>query len=279
MSQAAVYGNLIRIPPGGPRGMDRAFEERYRIESRLSAVHDVEREVLRALTDMGYAEDDLFNVRLALDEACMNAIKHGNREDPEKGISIGVRVDPRKVRMEVQDEGNGFDYTRMLDPREIDRLQQTGGRGLFLIQQFMEQVYFKEEGSRIVMVYRKGGDKDRSTPIRKRVFNEIVIIDVFRPVGAEAAQAWLHEVERAIAGDHVRIILDLRRGSEPCSEFCRAIVKAAEMVGRAGGSLVVICPYEQAREHLGDRAGKQVPHVEESLPEALRRLSRGEVKS
>lgn len=259
--------------------MAKAFEQQYRIESQLRAVHHVEREILRILKEMGYSEDDLFNVRLALDEACSNAIKHGNRENPGKTISVGVRVDLEAVRMEVKDEGDGFDYTSILDPRDLDRLHETGGRGLFLIQQFMEQVDFNQEGNSICMVYQKGKDLGRPRSIRKRIFNGIAIIEVLRPVGREMSRAWLDEVERTVSEGYPRIILDLRRGSAPCAQFCGAIIEAAESLISAEGGLVVICTSDPARACLQSATGKRSPQIEECLSDAVRMLCRGEVST
>lgn len=259
--------------------MTQTIEQRYRIESRLSAVHEVERDILHLLRQVGYSEDDLYNVRLAIDEACINAIRHGNREDPDKAISIQIRVDPGAVRICVEDEGDGFDYTRVIDPRDLDRLEETGGRGLFLIQQFMEQVHFNERGNSICMVYQKGKDLMHPGPIRKRVLNGIAIVEVLRAVGPEMARAWLDEVRAVASAGFSRVILDLRRASVPCSEFYDAIFRAAEIVARVAGALVVICPHPEARERLKEMASDGGPEVETSLPDAVRRLSRGEVTS
>lgn len=256
-----------------------ALEQQYRVESELSAIHQVERGILRGLKKLGYTEDDLFNIRLALDEACINAVKHGNLEDPAKAILIGVRADPQAVRVEVQDEGGGFDYTSVLDPRDLDRLEEPGGRGLFLIQQFMDQVHFNEPGNSICMVYRKGQDQGRSGPIRKRVLNRIAIVEVARPVGSEMAQAWLEEVERAVAEGYARIILDLRRGPTPCSRFCDAILAAAMRAAGAGGMLVVICAHSEVRIRIEERRSEAGPYTESSLPDAVRRVCRREVPS
>jgi serine/threonine-protein kinase RsbW len=258
--------------------MSQCFEKCYRVESRLSAVHELEREILRALEEMDYGEDDLFNVRLALDEACINAIKHGNREDPGKAISVSVKVDPRAVWMEVVDEGSGFDYNSILDPRNGERLHETGGRGLFLIQQFMEEVRFNEQGNLICMVYQKGGGSlELPGEIRKRTFNGIPILELARPVGPEVAEAWLEEVKRALSSGQTRIILDLRRATAPCHEFCDAMREAIEMVRGEDGRLVVICPFTQSHARIRTIMGDMAPEFEGSLPDAVRRLSRGEV--
>lgn len=250
------------------------YQEDFSVPSDLSAVKRVERKILSALAEVGYSADDVFNMRLALDEACINAIKHGNRNDSGKSIHIRVQADRENAQIEVEDEGAGFDYTRILDPRDIERLHETGGRGLFLIQQFMEQVNFSSRGNSIRMRYQKGKDPDQCGPIRKRIFSGVAILEIMEKVGAEMAKMITREVQGVVSEGRHRIIVDLTRVKEACPDFSDAVVRAAEMVDKAGGVLVVTCSDEAAQVHLGE--GRSIPLQKESLPEAVRLLCRDE---
>src|SRR5262245_40685458 len=69
-----------------------------------------------AMERLGYSSEDVFAVRLALEEALVNAVKHGNGDDPSRQVQMRFQVTPRYVVAEVEDEGPGFDPTRVADP-------------------------------------------------------------------------------------------------------------------------------------------------------------------
>lgn len=98
-----------------------------------------------------YAEGTRFQIRLALDESLANAMKHGNRFDPEKTIHVDARIDSHRFDVWIEDEGPGFDPSKVADPVEADVLAslRDGGRGLFLMRCYMDGVDHNESGNRI----------------------------------------------------------------------------------------------------------------------------------
>jgi hypothetical protein len=96
-------------------------------------------------------------------------------------------------------------------------------------------------------------------------------------VGAEMAKKIMQEVQGTVSEGRQRIIVDLTRVKEGCPDFSDAVVRAAEMVDRAGGVLVVTCPTDTAEAHLGEK--RSIPLRRDSLPEAVRFLCRGEGRS
>lgn len=96
-----------------------------------------------------------FNLRVALSEALANAIVYGNRLDPAKGVDVQVCVDGPRVEVHVRDEGAGFDPDGVPDPTSPERLEQTAGRGLFLIRQLVDDVTFNDRGNSICMILRR----------------------------------------------------------------------------------------------------------------------------
>ena len=114
--------------------------------------HDkVEKEILKALNNISCAEHDIFSVRLALEEAVMNAIKHGNKLDAHKKVRISYRLIDKKIEITVEDEGNGFDPIKIPDCTRDDRLELPFGRGLFLMRTYMDKVDFNEAGNKVMM--------------------------------------------------------------------------------------------------------------------------------
>lgn len=85
----------------------------------------------------------------------MNAVKHGNRMDPSKKVTIEYVVDPEKVEIRMTDEGPGFDPGRIPDPRVGKNLYRPDGRGLLLIRSYMHSVEYSERGNSLRMVRHK----------------------------------------------------------------------------------------------------------------------------
>jgi serine/threonine-protein kinase RsbW len=122
------------------------------VESRSSALEQSCREILSALEAGGFSQDDIFAVHLALEEAFLNAVKHGNRMDPTKKVQIDYTVDQEKVEISMTDEGPGFDPGRVPDPRVGKNLYRPEGRGLLLIRSYMHTVEYNERGNSLRMV-------------------------------------------------------------------------------------------------------------------------------
>jgi serine/threonine-protein kinase RsbW len=96
-----------------------------------------------------------FNLRVALCEALANAIIYGNAADPSTAVDVDVTVTDNTLTLRVADAGPGFDPAAVPEPTVPHALEATGGRGLFLIRQLMDHVYFNDRGNQICMVLRR----------------------------------------------------------------------------------------------------------------------------
>lgn len=96
-----------------------------------------------------------FNLRIALCEALANAIVYGNAADPTTAVAVDVSLSDNALTLRVADEGPGFDPATIPEPCLPECLDATGGRGLFLIRQLVDQVYFNDRGNQICMVLRR----------------------------------------------------------------------------------------------------------------------------
>jgi serine/threonine-protein kinase RsbW len=97
-------------------------------------------------------EQDLFAVKLALEEALINAIKHGNKLDPAKKVHVQAKVDSDRVEISIEDEGPGFDRKSVPDPTADENLCKCSGRGILLIEAYMTSVKWSKKGRRVTMV-------------------------------------------------------------------------------------------------------------------------------
>lgn len=138
------------------------------VPSQPEAAAGVQQDILAELRKHGYSENAQFAVRLALDEAVCNAIRHGNRSNPIKTLTIEYRVDDQAARIWVTDEGPGFEPARLPNPTSRRNLERPCGRGVMLIRSYMSRVRYSRGGRRVLMVKfrncRKPVDQPRQRP-------------------------------------------------------------------------------------------------------------------
>jgi serine/threonine-protein kinase RsbW len=103
----------------------------------------------------GYPSRDVFAVRLALEEAVVNAIKHGHQGDPSKEVRVAFRVSPERVVLEVEDQGPGFCPEDVPDPLDPENLERSCGRGVFLMRHYMNEVTYNDRGNRVTLCKRR----------------------------------------------------------------------------------------------------------------------------
>jgi len=126
------------------------------IPSDTEAARKVLDEMLAKLAEHGWGEEDTFGVHLAVEEALMNAIKHGNQLDPSKSVVVDYRLSETDLEIEVEDEGAGFDPSEVPDPTLEENLELPSGRGLMLMRTFMGTVEHNDKGNRVAMAKVKG---------------------------------------------------------------------------------------------------------------------------
>jgi len=122
------------------------------ISSDALRIEGVIARVVGLLEENGCSQD-LENVQLALHEALMNAILHGNHSDPKKHVRLCVAIqEGGGILIVVKDSGSGFDPSKLPDPTMGENIYREGGRGVYLIQQLMDEVQYKfGDGTALVM--------------------------------------------------------------------------------------------------------------------------------
>jgi serine/threonine-protein kinase RsbW len=124
---------------------------RITIPSEPSAGQQVQDRIIGALEARAFPPRDVFGVRLALEEAIVNAIKHGNGLDPNKSVHVECEVDDNRVRIVVRDEGPGFDPRSVPDPTDLENLDKPSGRGLMLMRAFMTRIEYNATGNEVTL--------------------------------------------------------------------------------------------------------------------------------
>lgn len=119
------------------------------IPSTLEGMKKPEADILRELRRCGYGNDTIFAIKLTLEESLTNAVKHGNRCDPSKCVTIRYAIDERKACFIIRDEGCGFDPDQVPDPTAPERLSVPSGRGIMLMRAYMDHVEFRHHGCEV----------------------------------------------------------------------------------------------------------------------------------
>ena len=125
------------------------------VESKPSAIVSVFEQIRSTLIDNNFGKDDIFAIHLTLEEAFLNAVKHGNKMDPTKKITVEYSVDADKVEISIKDQGPGFKPDTVEDPRFGENLFKPGGRGLLLMNSYMDMVKYNPEGNCVYMIRYK----------------------------------------------------------------------------------------------------------------------------
>lgn len=141
---------LARLPGRPGEGLEAALE--LRLPSDVSLVDTaVELFARHCFSGRDASRQSLFRLRVSLAEALANAIQCGNACDPAKVVHVEAHLFTDYIRLQVTDEGPGFDPSLVPDPRDPELLESPCGRGLFIIRHLAERVEFNEKGNCIWM--------------------------------------------------------------------------------------------------------------------------------
>ena len=147
--------------------LEEATKRTVVVESTAAAMAEPRQWLLSQLEEYGYAQDDVFAVHLALEEAFYNAVKHGNRMDSTKQVKLDFVVGPDQVEVSMTDNGGGFDPNNVPDCRLGENLYKTEGRGILLMRSYMDVVEFNKQGNGVHMVRYRHHAKEPATQEQK----------------------------------------------------------------------------------------------------------------
>lgn len=126
----------------------------YRLDSTLETVDNAEQTATRIASESGFAEEEVLQIAMAVREAAVNAVLHGNAYDPDKKIDLEFERTNQGLVITIRDEGKGLDPAKIPDPLAPENLLKTSGRGIFLIRSFMDDVQINpsQAGTEIKLV-------------------------------------------------------------------------------------------------------------------------------
>ncbi len=123
-------------------------------QAHLSATDEIAHAldaVAGLMAGLGFSAKDVFGLRLALEEALVNSVKHGHRHDPTKRVSLRYKVVSECALVEVEDEGPGFGPGQVPDPTDPDNLERPCGRGLLLMRAYASWVRHNDRGNCVTL--------------------------------------------------------------------------------------------------------------------------------
>lgn len=105
--------------------------------------------LLKQLHSANWSNKDIFGIHMAMEEAIMNAVRHGNQCAPDKQVHVEITISGDQFYAKITDQGDGFDPAAVPDPTLDENLNKTCGRGVTLMKNFVDEVIFNEKGNSV----------------------------------------------------------------------------------------------------------------------------------
>ena len=140
-----------------PMAADRVS---YTLDSTLETVNNAEETAGRMAAEAGFDDEEIMKISMAVREAAVNAVLHGNAYDPNKKVTLAFERTAHDLVIVIRDQGKGLDASRIPDPLAPDNLMKTSGRGIFLIRSFMDvvEIHPSKAGTELRMIKHVHGN-------------------------------------------------------------------------------------------------------------------------
>lgn len=134
----------------------------YTMDSTLETVDNAEQTASRIAAEAGFGDEEVMQISMAVREAAVNAVLHGNAYDPEKKVRVDFERNVRDLVITIRDQGKGLDLNKIPDPLAPENLLKTSGRGIFLIRSFMDevQIHPSQTGTEIKLIKHVHGQAE-----------------------------------------------------------------------------------------------------------------------
>jgi serine/threonine-protein kinase RsbW len=132
----------------------------YTLDSTLETVNNAEETASRMAAEAGFDDEEIMKISMAVREAAVNAVLHGNAYDPSKKVTLAFERTPSDLVIVIRDQGKGLDTSKIPDPLAPDNLMKTSGRGIFLIRSFMDvvEIHPSQTGTELRMIKHVHGN-------------------------------------------------------------------------------------------------------------------------
>jgi serine/threonine-protein kinase RsbW len=155
-----TYAHEFKRGPGRARIVNHRAKNRvsYTLDSTLESVNKAEEKATEIASSSGFSEDEQHHIAMAVREAAVNAVLHGNAYDPRKKVFVVYEMTPNSLVITITDQGKGLDPQCISDPLAPENLMRQSGRGIFLIRAFMDEVKIRklDPGTEITLIKHVG---------------------------------------------------------------------------------------------------------------------------
>ncbi len=133
----------------------------FELDSTMESVCEIEAAAEKLAGEAGLGEEECFHVTMAVREAAVNAVLHGNEYDPDRKVVVGLENTGKSLVFTIADQGKGFLPEEVPDPLAPENLMRGTGRGIFLIRSLMDEVHFRQlhPGTELTLVKHLAPDK------------------------------------------------------------------------------------------------------------------------
>ncbi len=152
-----LYCSVMAMAPTSSGTRSEASVVEVTLESTLKNVEVAEEVSRRVSATAGFGSEAAFQIEMAVHEAVINAIYHGNKEDPGKNVLLRFLIFQDRLEIHVCDQGGGFDPGLLPDPVAEENLMNVSGRGIFLVRKFMDELNIEtsaNSGTEVTMIKR-----------------------------------------------------------------------------------------------------------------------------
>lgn len=132
--------------------MEKEFIVEERVSTDLTLVMPLVERIAQKVLALTGSSEETFKVKLALEEALTNAMRHGNLLIAKLVVTVKIKAGRERIILDVHDEGKGFDFSNLKDPTRAESVAQISGRGIFLMRKLMDDIEFYDGGSGVKMV-------------------------------------------------------------------------------------------------------------------------------
>ena len=132
----------------------------YTLDSTLETVNNAEETAGRMAAEAGFGDEEIMKISMAVREAAVNAVLHGNAYDPNKKVTLAFELTPQDLVIIIRDQGKGLEASKIPDPLSPENLLKTSGRGIFLIRSFMDvvEIHPSQTGTELRMIKHVHGN-------------------------------------------------------------------------------------------------------------------------
>jgi anti-anti-sigma factor len=246
------------------------------VRGRYDCIPAVTSFVAEAAEAAGLDEDAAFHCRMAVDEACTNVIEHAYGGEDIGAIQITCTIAPGACTIEIVDHGTAFDPNIVPVPQisqDLDKMHP-GGIGLHLMRKMMDEVDFRFEDERNILIMKKtrpiAAEKhDQEHTVSREVRPNLWLVAPEGRLDAASVPRLDEVLSHVMDNGRIWLIIDMRQVSYISSRGLKTLVSTWRRVGDAGGSLVLFGMVSRVASVFETVGFSHLFDIYESLDEAL----------